>query len=153
APSPPQPLQGHDGVDQPHRQRLLSVVLPAEIPDFTRLLMAYNTSHIGCAPAGIEAAYTWSSLSKAGVLRGDGQVAEQMQHGTTADGVASNHRNYRLGQILDDTLQIECVQSRHTVLAHIATMATHALVASGAKGLSARTSKEHHADLWVIAAG
>src|SRR5260370_19927028 len=66
--------EGHDLVDEPHRQRLLRVVLLAKEPDLAGLLLADDAGEAACAVTSVEAPALPPGLSEAGVVRGDGQV-------------------------------------------------------------------------------
>src|SRR5690349_11970932 len=67
-----------------------------------------------------------------------------------ADGIARDHGDHRLGQIADLALQLQHVQPGHTILADIAAVAAHSLVAAGAKGLIARPGEDNHPDAPVL---
>jgi hypothetical protein len=47
-------------------------------------------------------------------------------------------------------LQIEGVQTGHSVVAHVARVPPHLLVAAGAEGVGPLAGEEHHADLLVL---
>ena len=55
-----------------------------------------------------------------------------------ADGVAGDHGDDRLGQGADLALQVEDVEARHAVVADVAAVAAHLLVAAGAERLGRR---------------
>src|SRR6266566_4029801 len=148
-----QAFQGHDGVDQSHTQGLLSAILPAEIPDLTSLFVTNDARHVGSSPAGIKTADPGTSLSKPGIIGGNGQIAEQVQHVTAPDGVACDHCYDRLGKIFDDFLQVEGVQAGHTIFADVPAMTSNALITSRAECLVARTCKDDYANFRVLAAG
>src|SRR5713101_1045753 len=144
-----QAFQRHDGVDQSHTQGLLSRVLPAEIPDFTSLFMTNDTCHVGSSPASVKTADPGTSLPKPGIVGGDRQIAEQVEHVTTTDGIACNHSYNWLGKILNDFLQVERVQARHTIAADVSAMTSNTLIPSRAECLIACTCKNHHTNLRV----
>jgi hypothetical protein len=50
---------------------------------------------------------------KAGVVGGNRQVADEVQHMATADGVAGDHRHHRLRAAANLHLQIEHIEVRH----------------------------------------
>ena len=58
-----------------------------------------------------------------------------MQHVPAADGVAVHHGDNGLGHHADKPLQVEHVQARDVVFAHVAAVAAHLLVAARAESL------------------
>ncbi len=76
-----------------------------------------------------------------------------MQHVPAADGVARDHGDHRLRQRADLALQIEHVEARHAVVADVAPVAAHALVAAGAEGVGSLAGEDDDADLRVLARG
>src|SRR2546421_5003229 len=63
-----QPLQRHDGVHEPHLQRLLGGVLPAQKPDLLRLLDAHRIRQQARSEAAVEGADARADLPEAGVV-------------------------------------------------------------------------------------
>src|SRR3954453_21505307 len=63
-------LERHDGVDEPHLERLLRVVLAAEEPDLLRLLHADDVRQVRGAEAPVEAADAGPGLAERGVVGG-----------------------------------------------------------------------------------
>src|SRR5690606_2981898 len=86
-------------------------------------------------------------LAEAGVVGGDGEVADDVEHVAAADRVASDHRDDGLGQAADLLLQVEDVQARDAVAADVAGVAAHFLVAAGAEGVGPLAGEDDHADL------
>ncbi len=79
-----------------------------------------------------------------------------MEHLATADRVARDHRDDRLGKPADLDLQVEDVQpadaaARHLVVAEIAVVTSYPLVASGAERVRAFTGQDYHADSRIVA--
>ena len=74
-----------------------------------------------------------------------------MKHVTAPDAPARNHGNDGLRAGSDLTLEVQDVQARHAVRAHVAARAAHLLVAPGAKREFARTREDHDADFIVVA--
>src|SRR5439155_4203818 len=74
-----QPLEGHDRVDQAHLERLPGVVLVAEEPDLTGLLLAHDPGQEPGAVAAVEAAHPGAGLAEAGVVGGDRQIADDVE--------------------------------------------------------------------------
>src|SRR5689334_12918171 len=143
--------QRHDLVDQAHVQRLLGVVLLAEKPDLTRLLLADDARQQPRAIAAVEAADARARLAEASVVGGDGEVAHHVQHVAAADRVAGDHRDHRLGQAPDLDLDVEDVQAADALGVDVAVVASDALVAPRAERLGARASEDDHADGRVVA--
>src|SRR5579863_1565518 len=72
---------------------------------------------------------------------------------TAADGIASDHSDDRLGKILDDFLQVERVQARHSIAANVSAITANTLIPAGTEGLIARACENDHANLRVFATG
>src|SRR5574340_927608 len=94
-------FKGHNGIDHPHLQGLPRVVLPAPEPDLLGLLHPDEFGEQAGAVAAVERADLRSHLPEAGVVRRDGESADQVQDVATADGVAGDHRHDRHGQPTD----------------------------------------------------
>ena len=144
-----------DGVDEPHVQRLLGVVLAAQEPDLPRLLLADDAGQEAGAVAAVERADLRAGLAEAGVVGRDGQVAHDVEHMAAADRVARHHGDDRLGRAPDLDLEVEDVEAadallRDLVVADVAVVAADALVAAGAEGLVALAGEDDHADLGVV---
>ena len=91
------------------------VVLPAEEPDLLRLLLPDDAREQSRAVAGVEAPDPGAGLAEAGVVGGDREVADELQHLAAADRVAGDHRDHGLGQATDLDLQVEDVQPADAV--------------------------------------
>src|SRR6202044_2917149 len=78
----------------------------AEEPDLPRPLLADGAGEIGRAPAGVERADTRSGLSEPGIVRGDRDVADDVEHVTAADGVAIDGADDGLRNIADRHVKI-----------------------------------------------
>jgi len=77
-----------------------------------------------------------------------------VQHVAAADGITGHQGNHRLGHGTDNTLQLQHVQPGHAVIAYVAGVAAHALVAAGAKGVlavgrRAVAGQQDHADFLI----
>ena len=106
--------QRHDRVDQTPVVRLLGAVLTARVPDLARALLADRAREQTGAVATVERAHARTGLAEAGVVGGDAQIAHDVQHMATPDGVARYHRDDGLGDAADRDLQIQDVESAHT---------------------------------------
>src|SRR5438874_2654388 len=93
--------QWYHGIYQAHFQRLLCIVLPAEIPDLTRLLLADDPRQIARTEAAVEGADLRAGLTEFRVVRRDGEIAHHVQHMPAPDGIARDHGNHRLGNAAD----------------------------------------------------
>src|SRR2546423_9392125 len=89
-------LERHDRVDQSPVQRRLGVVLAAEEPHLAGPLGADLARQQPGAVAAVEGADPGPGLAEAGVVGGDRQVADDVQHVPPSDRVAGDHRHDRL---------------------------------------------------------
>src|SRR4051812_171567 len=94
-------LERDDGVDEPHVERLLGVVLPRQEPDLLGLLGADQAREERRAVAAVERSHARPGLAESRVVGGDRQVADDVQHVAAADRVARHHRDDRLGRATD----------------------------------------------------
>ena len=148
-------LQRHHGIDEPHLQSLLRAITAAEKPDFTCLALANHPRQVARTKAAVKTADLGSGLAKHGVVGGDAEVAEQMQHLTATHGIARHQSDHHLGQAADDALQIQHVQARQAVLTDVTTVPTHTLITTGTEGIAtiggrADPREQHHTDFTVI---
>src|SRR5260370_13924990 len=143
--------EGHDLVDEPHRQRLLRVVLLAKEPDLAGLLLADDAGEEARAVTAIEAPDLRPGLAEAGVVRGDRQVAHDVEHVASTDRIAGHHRDDGFGQPPDLDLQVEDVEPSCARRIDVAVVAADALVAAGAERLGAGPGQDDDADLWIVA--
>src|ERR1700733_12868859 len=90
-------IERHHGVDQPHRERLLGDVLPAQEPDLLGLLGPDEAGEHRRTEAAVERPDPWPGLAEAGVVGGGGQVADGLETVAAADRVTGDHRHDRLG--------------------------------------------------------
>ena len=138
----------HHGVDQAHLERLLGGVAAAQVPDFTRLLLAHDTGQQGGAEAGVNRTDARTGLAELRVLRSDRQIANRDQHVAAADGKAIDARDHRLVAIADRALHFLDRQSDDTAAAVAAVL--RALVAAGAERLVAGAGENDDADALVV---
>src|SRR5438132_885699 len=137
-------LRGRDdGVDEAHRERLLRRVLPAEVPDLPRLLLADDARQVRGAEPRIDAAHAWPDLSEDRRVGGNRQVAQHVEHVTAADREAVDHRDHGLWNRADHSVKPVDVHAEAAGAA-VAARAALALVAAGGEGLVARAAT--HAD-------
>src|SRR5713226_4509776 len=92
----PEVPEGHHLVDEPHGERLLRRVLAAEVPDLPRLLLAHQARQVARAVPGVHAAHPGARLAEDRVLRGDREVAEDVEDVPAADRKAVDHGDHRL---------------------------------------------------------
>src|SRR5437660_3590791 len=136
--NPAAPLHGfllqrckwYDLVHEPHLQRFLRAVLLAQEPDFACFFLPDDASQQTRAIATVEAANLRAGLAEAGVVGGDGQVANDMKHMTAADRVPGDHCDDRLRQPPDLDLQVEHVEPSRALGIDVAVIATNSLVAA-----------------------
>ena len=146
-------FQRHHGIDQSHVQRFPRVVLPAQVPDFPSLFLAHDARQVGGAETAVKGADLGARLAEFGVVRGDGEVADDMEDVPTADGVAGHHGDDGLGHGADGALHIQNIQARHAVFTDVAGISAHFLVAAGAEGVRAFPGQDDHAHLGVFMRG
>ena len=148
-------VERHDGVDEPHVERLLRVVLAAEEPDLLGLLRADEVREQARAEAAVERADPRAGLAEARVVGGDRQVADEVQDVAAADRVARDHRDDGLGQAADLDVQVGDVEAPDGAglagLGLIAGVAAHALVAARAERQRALAGQHDDADRRVLA--
>lgn len=125
---------GDDGVDEAHVEGFLGVVLTAEEPDFARFFLADDAGEVAGAKAAVEGADFGAGLAEAGIVGGDGEVADDMEDVTAPDGVAGDHGDDGLGEGADFFLKVEDVEAGDAVFADVAGVAADFLVAAGAEG-------------------
>ena len=145
-----QPVQGHDRIYEAHVQSLLRVVLAAQVPDFTGFFLAYDAGQVGGAQPPVEGAHLGAGLSEFGVVRRNGQVADDVEDMPSADGIAGHHGDDRLGHGADGALHVQNVQARYAVFADVARISAHFLVAAGTEGVRAFPGEDDHAHLGVF---
>src|SRR5262245_26618059 len=101
-----QVLTRHRLVDQSHSDSVLGAILVAEIPDLTRLFLSHDTRQVHGAEAGVKTPYLGASLAKNGAIRGDSQIAEDMQDMATTNRIAIDLGDDWLGDLTDHTVQV-----------------------------------------------
>ena len=139
-------------VNQSHVEGFLSIILPAQEPYLTGFLLPYDTSQIRGTETGVKTPYARTGLSENGIVRSYRQVAHHMEHVASADGKAVDRRNHGLGQRTDLFLHLQHIQTGHTVVPDISPVPFHVHVASGTKGLVARSGQHDHTDIAPLAA-
>jgi hypothetical protein len=79
-------------------------------------------------------------------------VRSHTQDLAAADGIASDHRDHRLGQAADLHVQVGHVEAPdRRPFGHVAGVAAHALVAARAERVRSRAGQHDHADRRVLA--
>jgi hypothetical protein len=142
----PQPLRRHDLVDQPHRQRLLRVVLAVEVPELLGALATDGVLEVPGAVPGVEAPHHRPDLPEHGVLRGQREVAQRVQDVAATHREAVDGRDDRLGHRVDqfvdvdDRQHVRVVERGHLVV-----------LAADAEELLPRAGEHGHAQLRVAA--
>ena len=120
--------------------------MAAEEPDFAGFLLSDETGQIAGTKACIERANLGTRLSEAGVFCGNGEVAYNMQYMASADGKSVYHGNDGLRKTADLHLHIQHVQTGHTIIAYISSVAFHIHVATGTEGHVAGSGEQYNAD-------
>src|SRR5437764_652505 len=80
-------------------------VRQAQDPDLLGLLQADGAGQRAGAVASVERAAPGPRLPEAGIVGGDGEVADEVEHVAAADGLPGDHGDDRLGQPADLHLQ------------------------------------------------
>ena len=137
---------GDDGVDEAHVEGFLGVVLATKEPDFASFLLADDAGEVAGAEAAIEGADFGSGLAEAGVVGGDGEVADDVKDVTASDGVSGDHGDDGFGEGADFLLEVEDVEAGDAVFSDVAGVATDLLVAAGAEGFFAFAGEDDDAD-------
>ena len=146
-----QPVERNDRVHQSHGERLVRVVARAAVPDLARLLVPDDACQVrGTVPA-VEAPDARAGLAEDGVVGGDGQIADHVQHVAAPDRIARHHGDDGLRQGPDLPLQVEDVQPRHPVLVDVSAVAAHPLVAAGAEGVRSGAGEHDDPDGRIVA--
>ena len=99
-------IERHDRVHEAHLERLLRVVLAAQVPNLACLLVADDARELRRAEARIERADARPGLPEARVVGGDRQVADDVQHVPATDGVPRDEGDDRLRHRADVALQL-----------------------------------------------
>src|ERR687896_3253 len=147
-----EPLERHDRVDEAHLERLPRVVLAAQEPDLLGPLLADLGGEQAGAIAAVEAADPGAGLAEAGVVGGDREVADHVQHVSAADRIAGDHGDDRLGSAAHLHVEVGHVEAPDLGAAgDVAGVPAHALVAAGAEGEGALAGEDDHADVGVLA--
>ena len=145
-------LERHDAVHEAHVERLLRGVLPAQEPDLLGLLRPDEARQQRGAVAAVEAPDLRAGLAEAGVVGGDREVADHVEHVPAADRVAGHHRDDRLRQPAHLDVEVGHVEAADARAAgHVAGVAAHVLVAARAEGERALAGEDDHADGGVLA--
>ncbi len=97
-------------------------------------------------------------LTEPGVVGGDGQVADQVQDVTTADGVTGHHGHHRLREAPDLDLEVEDVEATdalagHGVVPEIAVVAPDLLITSRAERVRTLPGQDDDTDRRVVPGG
>src|SRR5215218_375277 len=145
-------LQRHDRVDQPHLQRLLRAVLPAQKPDLLGLLGANEVAQHRRAEAPVPRANSWPRLPEARVVGRDRQVAHDVEDMPATDRIARHHRHDRLWQPADLHMEVRDVKApdRRVPTDSVTRLAPHSLVAARAERLVALAGEDDRAHRCVL---
>src|ERR1035437_1159374 len=131
-------------VDQAHLQSFIRRILAAQEPNLARFFLADQARQVGGAEPGIDAANPRTDLAEAGGIGRDGKVADYMEDVSSADCVAVDRGDDRLGNVADDFVQRLDVHP-----AAIASATARGLVAARAEGAVAGAGQDHHPDRTV----
>ena len=124
---------GTTAFTRPHASAVCGVVLAAEEPDLLRALLADLPREQADPVAAVERADARARLPEPRVVRGDREVAAQVQHVPAADRVAGDHRDDRLREAADLDLEVEHVEAADALLVDVAVVAADLLVAAASR--------------------
>ena len=137
---------GTTALARPHRSAVVGVVLAAEHPHFASAFLTDHAGEVGRAEPGVERPHPRAGLAEHRVLGGDRDVAEDVEHVPTADGVPVDGGDDRLGNVADEPVQrlhFEQAGLGRTVVTGLAALF---LIASRAEGSVAGPGKGNDAD-------
>src|SRR5690606_10550798 len=117
--------------------------------DLAGTLLANHPGQIGGTEAGVYRADLGSGLAEDGVIGSNAQVADHMQHMTTADGKTIDPGDHRLGHLTDQGLQLLHRQPDDAATVVLSVMC--ALITAGAERLVPRSGQYDDADAPVPA--
>lgn len=137
---------GNNGIDEAHVEGFLSVVLAAEEPDFACFLLADDAGEVAGAETAVEGSDFGAGLAKAGVVGGDGEVADDVEDVAAADSVTGDHGDDGFGEGADFFLKVEDVEAGDAVFADVAGVAAHFLVTARTEGFFALASENDDSD-------
>src|SRR6202030_2059938 len=138
-------------VYEAHLTALLGRILLAQIPELTSLLFAHDASEVHGAEAWIHASDLWAHLAELRIIGCDREIAEHVEHVSTAYRVAVHGGDHGLRYVADHRVKVLDVESqiRSRGLALIAAFLPGRLIAPHAEGLLARTGEDHAADATI----
>ena len=102
---------GTTAFTRPMSSASCGVVLAAQEPDLLGLLGPHEVGEQAGAEAAVERADLGPGLAEAGVVGGDRQVADHVQHVAAADRVAGHHGHHGLRQAADLHVQVGHVEA------------------------------------------
>src|SRR3954464_8182077 len=73
-----------------------------------------------------------------------------MQYVTPADGIAGDRGDNGFGDVANEVLQVEDVQTRDMVLTDVASVTANLLIAARAKRLIPSTGEDHNTDVQIF---
>src|SRR5207249_4831150 len=118
-------------------------------PDLTRLFFTHNARQVHGAEAGVKTPHIRAGLTKDGTLRGDGQVAENMQDMSTTNGIAINLGNNRFRNLADHAVQVAHLQTRCALFVMVPALATDFLITAGTE-IPLLAREYYHADTVIV---
>ena len=131
-----------DLVDQAPALGGRGVVLAAQEPDLAGALLADDAGEVAGAEAGVEGADARAGLAELRGVRGDGQVAQHVQHVAAADRDAVDRGDDRLGDVADQPVQVADLEQAALGRAVVAGLGALLQVAAGAERLLAGAGED-----------
>ena len=142
--------QRHHRIHQPHLQRLLRIILPAQIPNLPRLLLPHNPRQIARPQPPVKTPHLRPRLPEPGVVRRDRQIAHHMQHMPAPNRIPRHHRHHRLRQPPNLLLHIQNVQTRNPILTNVPRIPPHLLIAPRTKRQRPLPRQNDHPHLPIL---
>ena len=125
------------------------VVEAAEVPDLPCTLLAEDAGQVGGTEAGVEGADPGSRLAEAGVIRGDGDVAEHVEHVPAPHRDSVHGGDHRLGNFADHPVEGLDLEESGLAGSVVSGLLALLLVAAGAEGPIPGPGQAQHADLAI----
>jgi hypothetical protein len=131
-------------------QGLLGVVLAAKIPDLASFFIADHARKQAHAVTRVEAADFGASLPEDRILGGNGQITDHVQNMAATNCITSHQRDHGFGHLADQPLHFQDIQARNAILANVATVSAHALIAARTKRLIARACEQYDSHIGIV---
>jgi hypothetical protein len=136
-----------DLVDEAPLARRLGIELAAQEPDLSRALLAHDSRQVAGPQPCVEGADARPGLPEAGRVRGDREIAQHVKHMTSADGIAVDGCDNRLGDIAQRPMQRLDLEQARLGRPVVTSLLPLLLVSARAERPIARSSQADDADV------